>query len=124
MNTATATISVPKPPLRDRMGSSLVWLAVVGLLIWSWAPTEMSNASALVTDWRNMAEFASAFLSPNFHDWDIYIEEMIVTVQIALWGTALAVVVGIPFANFKLVKYCSAMGRATDSPIDGCFSRH
>ena len=98
MNTATATISVPKPPLRDRMGSSLVWLAVVGLLIWSWAPTEMSNASALVTDWRNMAEFASAFLSPNFHDWDIYIEEMIVTVQIALWGTALAVVVGIPFA--------------------------
>ena len=98
MNTATVATSVPKPPLRDRMGSSLAWLAIAGLLVWSWNPTEMSNAGALVTDWRNMAEFASAFLSPNFHDWDIYIEEMIVTVQIALWGTALAVVVGIPFA--------------------------
>ena len=38
-----------------------------------------------------MAEFGRAFLQPNFHDWDSYLADMVVTVQIAIWGTALAV---------------------------------
>ena len=36
------------------------------LLAWSWAPTEMSQVSALFTDWRNMAEFGTAFLQAEF----------------------------------------------------------
>jgi phosphonate transport system permease protein len=58
----------------------------------------MSRATSLVTDWRNMAEFGRAFLRPDFHDWDIYLADMVVTIQIALWGTALSAVVGVPFA--------------------------
>ena len=46
-------------------------LILMGLLAWSWAPSEMFRVSALFTDWRNMAEFGRAFLHPNFHDWDI-----------------------------------------------------
>jgi phosphonate transport system permease protein len=58
----------------------------------------MFRATALVTDWRNMAEFGKAFLQPNFHDWDQYVSDMVVTIQIAVWGTALAVLFGIPFS--------------------------
>ena len=36
------------------------------------------------------------FSRPNFQDWRIYIEEMVITVHIALWGTVLAVICAIP----------------------------
>ncbi len=58
----------------------------------------MYRFTALFTDWRNMAEFGQAFLKPNFLDWRTYVSDMIVTVQIAIWGTVLAAVVGAPFA--------------------------
>jgi phosphonate transport system permease protein len=89
---------IPRYPLARRLRSWLVWVVVFGLLVWSWSPAEMFRGSGLFTDWRNMAEFGSAFLKPNFHDWDSYLSDMVVTIQIAVWGTALAVVAGIPFA--------------------------
>ena len=101
-----ATMTVPRPALARRLRSAALWFAILLLLAWSWAPTEMFKVVSLVTDWRNMAEFASGFLQPNFHDGDIYIEEMIVTVQIAIWGTALAVVLGIPFAILSSSNIC------------------
>ena len=89
---------VPRPPFSRRLRGWLGWLLVVGLLAWSWNAAEMFRAGALFTDWRNMAEFGEAFLHPNFHDWDQYLSDMVVTIQIAIWGTALAVVFGIPFS--------------------------
>src|SRR5262249_20539427 len=58
----------------------------------------MFRVKALFTDWRNMAEFGRAFLQPNFHDGREYLSDMVVTIQIAIWGTALAVLFGIPFS--------------------------
>src|SRR5262245_48433037 len=85
-----AEIVVPSHPLSQRLRIWLVWLVIFALLAWAWSPAEMFRVTALFTDWRNMAEFGSAFLRPNFHDWDHYLADMIVTVQIAIWGTALA----------------------------------
>ncbi|MCG8548302.1 MAG: phosphonate ABC transporter, permease protein PhnE [Alphaproteobacteria bacterium] len=82
------------------------WFAILLLLMWSWGPTEMSKTVSLFTDWRNMAEFGAAFLQPNFHDWDIYAHEMLVTVQIAIWGTVLSVIFGIPFAILSSANIC------------------
>jgi phosphonate transport system permease protein len=93
-----AGIAVPRPPLASRARNWLVWLAVAALLAWSWGPTEMHKVSLLFTDWRNMAEFGAGFMRPSFHNWDIYLWQMVETVQIAAWGTALAVLFGIPFA--------------------------
>lgn len=100
------TPAVPKPSLWQQAKTSVIWLVIAGILVWSWSPAEMGNWISLFTDWRNMAEFGAAFLKPNFHDWDIYLEEMLVTVQIAVWGTALAVVVGIPFAILSSSNIC------------------
>jgi phosphonate transport system permease protein len=101
-----ADIVVPQHPLSHRLRGWLLWLAFMGLLAWSWSPAEMFRATALFTDWRNMAEFGRAFLHPNFHDWDSYLEDMIVTIQIAIWGTTLAVVFSIPFAILSSANVC------------------
>jgi phosphonate transport system permease protein len=91
-------IAVPRHSLARRSRSWLMWLVLAGLLVWSWGPVEMSRVTALFTDWRNMAEFGHAFLRPDFHEWQGYLNDMIVTVQIAIWGTALSAVFGAPFA--------------------------
>src|SRR5262249_1459821 len=51
----------------------------------------------LLRDGGNMAEYAAGFFPPNFREWRIYLQEMLVTLQIAAWGTALAVVCAVPF---------------------------
>ncbi len=91
-------IAVPQQPLSRRMQSWILAAALVALLAWSWSPAEMYRFTAIFTDWRNMAEFGQAFLKPNFLDWRAYLTDMVVTVQIAIWGTALAAVFGAPFA--------------------------
>ena len=83
-----------------------------------------SGSSSLFTDWRNMAEFGRAFLQPNFHEWDSYLADMIVTIQIAIWGTALAVVFGVPFAILSVGQHLPAMDRAAGAPADGRLPRH
>ena len=101
-----AAVAVPSYPLARRLRGWLAWAAVFALLAWAWAPAEMFRVSALFTDWRNMAQFGAAFLTPNFHDWDHYLADMVVTVQIAIWGTALAVVFGIPFSILSAANVC------------------
>ncbi|MBI1204112.1 MAG: phosphonate ABC transporter, permease protein PhnE [Rhodopseudomonas sp.] len=98
--------AVPRYPLARRIRGWLGWALVFGLLAWSWSPAEMFRAGALISDWRNMADFGSAFLNPNFHDWDQYVSDMVVTIQIAIWGTALAVVFGIPFSILSSSNVC------------------
>jgi len=92
----TPDVTVPRYALSHRAKSWAIWVIIFGLLVWSWSPAEMFRAASLVTDWRNMAEFGQAFLSPNFREWESYLIDMVVTIQIAIWGTALAVVFGIP----------------------------
>lgn len=116
MNTSSNTAPSPTPdlsnieiPQRSILVQLRGWFAgalIVALLAWGWAPTEMQKITMLVTDWRNMAEFGSAFLSPNFRDWESYMLSMVETVQIALWGTALAVIIGVPFAILSSSNVC------------------
>ena len=101
-----ANIVVPKPPIRVRAQSWLLWLVIGGLLAWSWTPVEMYKIGGLVTDWRNMAEFAGGFTRPSFRDWPAYTLQMVETVQMAIWGTALAVLFGIPLAILSSANVC------------------
>jgi phosphonate transport system permease protein len=89
---ADGDLIVPRRPPAERLRVPGLWLAIAVALVWSFGPTEMHKAANLVTDWRNMTEFGSAFL--------------IVTVQIAVWGTALAVLFGIPFAILSSSNIC------------------
>lgn len=93
-----AAVVIPTAPLSARIGKWILAALLVAALAASFYPIDMHKSGALITDWRNMATFSAGFLSPNFHEWRAYLNEMIETVQIALWGTALAVIFGVPFA--------------------------
>jgi phosphonate transport system permease protein len=43
-----------------------------------------------------MAKYAADFFPPNFSNWRVYMSEMVITLQIAVWGTALALLCSIP----------------------------
>lgn len=69
---------------------------IVAVLIWAWIGSEM-NPGLLIKDSGNMWILLNDFLPPNFEEWRLYLEEMVITIQIAIWGTLLAVVVAVPF---------------------------
>ncbi len=83
-----------KPPKRSAF-SLIGWGLVLAILAASWQGAEMAPL-ALIQDGGNMATFAADFFPPDFSQWPLYLEEMLVTLQIAVWGTALAVVLSIP----------------------------
>lgn len=71
------------------------WGLILAVLAASWKGADMRPMD-LFRDSGNMAEYASSFFPPNFRDWRVYVEEMLITLQIAVWGTALAVLFAIP----------------------------
>ena len=77
--------------------TAAAWGGLALALLWSWGPAEMGRWPFLITDADNMAEYASGFARPDFADWRTYLREMVVTIQIALWGTFLAIVLAVPF---------------------------
>ena len=81
---------------RPKSYAGMLFFAVlVALLVGSWEGADMRPMS-LIEDSQNMATFLDHFFPPNFNDWQVYFDEMIVTIKIAVWGTALAVVLAIP----------------------------
>ena len=98
--------SVPNTPLKEQLTKWGIGLVIAVLLWWSWDPAEMYRWTSLITDAGNMAEFAKGFLSPNFRDWDLYLSGMVGTIQIAIWGTFLSILFGIPFAILSSSNVC------------------
>jgi len=87
---------LPQPRPGPGLGALLGWGAVLAVLAASWKGADMRPAD-LIRDAGNMAKYAAGFFPPNFHEWRTYLEEMLVTLEIAVWGTALAVVCAVPF---------------------------
>ena len=75
--------------------SWLGWGVLALILAWSWDGAEM-NPAMLWRDADNMRVFLADFFPPDFRYWRMYLSEMLVTIQIAVWGTALAIVCSIP----------------------------
>lgn len=75
--------------------TTIVWGVVLITLAWAWQGAEMRPLD-LIRDADNMRVYAQEFFPPNFHDWRIYLHEMVVTLHIALWGTVLAIVAAVP----------------------------
>jgi len=82
---------------RSSLPGLLVWAVVLALLMLSWRGADMRPLD-LVRESGNMAAYAADFFPPNFRDWRMYLSEMLITVQIALWGTFLAIVVAVPLS--------------------------
>ncbi|WP_028025692.1 phosphonate ABC transporter, permease protein PhnE [Enterovibrio calviensis] len=92
MSSDTAVITEPQTSHWKRFVGMLL-VAVV--LAWSWQGSEM-NPAQLIKDAGNMAELGSDFFPPDFTHWGLYVEETLITIQIAIWGTVLSVFLSIP----------------------------
>jgi phosphonate transport system permease protein len=94
---ASSALGPPVRPLGDRLLDLLVWGGVIAMLAAAFGPTNMAKLPLLFTNAANMREFSKDLLRPDFQLWAVYVAQMWLTVQIALWGTALAVLIAIPF---------------------------
>lgn len=101
----------------NRAGVALVIAVMLGV---SYYPAEVDRWTFLFTDADNMAIFISDFLTPDFTDLDTFVLKMIETVQIALWGTVLSIIVGVPCGllssnNIAPIWIVQPMRRAMDA---------
>ncbi|HWA46334.1 MAG TPA: phosphonate ABC transporter, permease protein PhnE [Hypericibacter adhaerens] len=87
-----AVASRPRFPWIRLLAYGVILAALAG----SWRGADMRPLD-LLRDSGNMAIFLADFFPPDFKDWQYYVQEMIITVQIALWGTVMAIVCAIPF---------------------------
>lgn len=87
----------PQKPLTQSLFDWLFWGGVVVLLVVAFVPAQMYKLPLLVTNSDNMQTFAKEFLNPDWTDWRLYVSQMWLTIQIALWGTFLAIILAVPF---------------------------
>jgi phosphonate transport system permease protein len=85
------------PPPRASLQNLLMWGILLALLAASWKGADIRPLE-LIRSAGNMAQFANGFFPPNLADWRDDLSELFVTLEIALWGTALAVACSIPLA--------------------------
>lgn len=91
-----AVLRPPQEPVAQRLTNWLVWGGVALLLIVSFGPAEIDKFPLLFTNSGRMGEFIAGFSRPDFSTWRLYLTEMWETVQMALWGTAIAIVAAVP----------------------------
>lgn len=87
------------PGLRARgpgLFKLLAYAGVLAVLAWSYQGAGIRPVE-LARDSGNILKLAGEFFPPDFSQWRTYVEEMVLTVQIAIWGTGLAILTAIPF---------------------------
>jgi phosphonate transport system permease protein len=97
MAAATLGDATARTPPRSSPATLALWGLLLALLAGSWHGADMRPLD-LIRDAGNMVQYASGFFPPDFADWKQYLAEMLVTLQIALWGTALAIVGAVPLS--------------------------
>jgi phosphonate transport system permease protein len=90
-------VTIPRPPLSTRVYTWLIWGALGLMLAWSFLAAEMDRMPELVGGVGNMAEMASDFSEPSFRYWRQWTELMLETVQMAVWGSLMAIILAVPF---------------------------
>lgn len=88
-----------EPPQRSFFETLVAFITLfiaVAILAWAWGMAEMDPIE-LIEDAGNMVILGQDFLQPDFRRWEFYLDKMLETTAIAIWGTLLAVILGIPF---------------------------
>jgi phosphonate transport system permease protein len=91
--------TVPMPPKRgwsEQVFDVAIWGGLALLLIAGIKGAEISKIGQLFTGGQNMRQLGVEFIRPNFAEYRLYIGQMWLTIQMALWGTTLALVIAVP----------------------------
>ena len=96
---ASPAVSIPAAPKKSTLAwvaDILVWGGVAAVLLYSVDAVDLGNLPRLFAGNDSTQLFVHDLLRPDFSDWKMFVAKMWETVQIALWGTFLAVILGIP----------------------------
>jgi len=96
LDTLQTAATHPPKSLRNSLGTVLVYGLGFAILAYSYSGADI-RPWALIEDAGNMAELGAEFFPPDFSQWRYYVEEIVKTLQIAVWGTFLAIVFAVPF---------------------------
>ena len=96
MNDVAAPLKPPSRPVGEVAFDLILWGGIIILLIISFGPAEMKKLPLVFQNSENMRLYGGDFLRPDWSDWRSLVGLMWLTIQIALWGTALAVILAIP----------------------------
>lgn len=98
---AVAPDQVPAPPEKSVAAWSLdilLWGGFAIILLASFTRVDLPNVVNLFSNTENMRNYGKDFLNPDFSQWKMLVGQMWLTVQIALWGTFLAVFLAVPLS--------------------------
>ncbi|ATQ44532.1 phosphonate ABC transporter, permease protein PhnE [Caulobacter mirabilis] len=99
MTTTVDSGAVPPPPsksLSARLLDLLLWGGLAVALAAAFGPAEIGKLPKLLAGSESFNELGAALLNPDFTNWKFLVHKMVETVQIALWGTFIAVFVAVP----------------------------
>jgi phosphonate transport system permease protein len=84
----------PRNPRRTAM-QLIGWGLFFLIIYWGWIGAEIKPLE-LLNSRENIATLANDFLRPNFEDWRLYLHDMAITMDIAVWGTLLSIICAVP----------------------------
>jgi phosphonate transport system permease protein len=101
----------PAVPIAERLANATISAGIIVILVWSFDSADMDRSYLLVENADDMGEFIAGFFPSDVMDsqartdyWTNLragiveaVPQMIVTVQIAIWGTFIAILLAIPF---------------------------
>ena len=73
----------------------LVWGGIAAVLIGSFDAVDLKNILRIFTNSSQISTFAQELIKPDFSNWKLLVGQMWQTIQIALWGTFIAVFLAI-----------------------------
>ncbi len=96
MTTPAPADRAPGRALGRQLFDLLVWGGLAVLLLVGFRGAEIFKVGELFSGAGNMRRLGAEFIRPDFSDLRLYVAQMWLTVQMALWGTAIAIAAAIP----------------------------
>ena len=90
---------IPRPPSKSLSAwllDLLLWGGIAVVLLISFDKVDMANLPKLITNQESIRTYGRELLRPDFTNWRQLVGLMWLTVQIALWGTFIAVFIAVP----------------------------
>ena len=92
----SSELEIPKISLNRKLTNLIVSIIALAIIIWSYYGAEIKFLN-LYENAGNMLLYLKGFMKPDFLEWRDYLLEMLITIQIAIWGTMLAIIFAVPF---------------------------
>lgn len=96
MSDAMAKLAPPSTGMAQRLANWLAVMICVAFLAVSFKGAHIYELHMLVDNSANTGTYLRDYLHPDFSDWKHYVGQMWLTLEIAIWGTFMSILLAIP----------------------------